>query len=916
MQNSPSTRWFFLLVFIGTVINSFPVQVFGGAGLVLGNFVLVPIALLWGWRFAVPAAAIVFAPTWFYWQFSYGYASVVIEAWALGYWCHQRKKRLLPVLAGYWLSFGLPLVGLQGYLFSALVPLNVLVLVVKYGVNTVLTALLGYILFLNLSRLQSQKPLQIGFRRLMRFCITAAIVMIFSIFLVLEIRSRETTLLEQIQAGLAQDALQTSVRVGDYLSAHRAAITQAAAHASSGGTITDVVANLGAIYPSFLTFLGTDARGQLVATYPDSLLAGARNTDAMDVSHRDYFKLPSTNKQNYISEAFQGRGFGSDPIIAISAPVINEGQFIGVIEGSLNLKSFSNYQAGHHLFESFILIVDGDQKAVFASPALSVPALAPLKQFSSLVHYRDDGIEWFKINQEFYLYASHTVAGGQWLVYSLLPRNYYLAAMSRFVGGAFLFLLLFGIAAFGLAHYLSGLVVSPLEHLLKSMASVGSEVGEHQPLLNRLFTISEITQLQQQFDHMSHRVYSLVKDLQRRSIDVESANNSLTKLNAELEQRVLRRTSELASALNQAEMASAGKSIFLANMSHEIRTPLTGILGSAKSLMREPLSVQAGEKLSWLVMSAESLLEIINDILDLSKLEAGKMSLNIGAFDAKVLAAQSEKLFYVSATDKKLDFTVNCSGCDNIWLCGDALRLSQVINNLISNAIKFTAIGSVRCTLNYTGVTLDVSITDTGIGIDTAKVQGIFQPFEQASSQTSITYGGTGLGLAISYSLVGMMGGELKVKSTLGQGSEFYFSVALPRQEHPTPSAELNVAPSAALHCHVLVVEDNAINRAIVEDMLTYNGAQVTMANNGGEALQALDSGVFDLVLMDCRMPVMDGFEATRQLRARGFSLPVIALTANAYEEDRNACRAAGMDDFVSNPVDEEELLKAILRHC
>lgn len=916
MHLRPPWRWYCALVVVGTLINGFPVQVFGGGDLVLGNVVLLPIALLWGWRLAVPAAALVFAPTWLYWQFSYGHVSVVLEAWALGYMCHQRQKGVLPVLSAYWLLIGLPLVGLQSYLFGALVPLNVWMVVVKYGFNTCLTALLGYILFLMLSHSLNQQPILIGFRGLMRFCITAAIVLIFSAFLVSEIRSREAALLNQIQAGLAQDALYTSQRVGDYLSAHRAALVHAAAQASSGGMLADTVANLGATYPSFLTFLATDADGQLVATYPDTLLAGVQHTDGMGVSQRDYFKWPAAGQQSYISEAFRGRGFGSDPIVAISAAVIRDGHFAGIIEGSLNLKSFSDYQAGHQELDSNLLIVDGDRKVVFASPALSVDALEPLEDVSSFVRRHDDNLQWFKVDDQFYLHARHKVGSTAWVVYSLLNRDLYLASMNHFVGDAILFLLLFGLSAFGLAHYLSGLVVGPLEHLVTGMATVGSGVVEAPSLLNRVFSITEIGQLQQQFDLMTSRVFGLVSDLKRRSADVESANDSLLKLNAELEQRVQRRTSDLAAALQRAELASAGKSMFLANMSHEIRTPLTGILGSAKSLMRESISSQAQEKLRWLVMSAESLLEIINDILDLSKLDSGKMALNKGLFNPRLLAAQSETLFHVSAADKHLQFSVECKVDEGVWLCGDTLRLSQVINNLISNAIKFTATGSVRCVLNYDGQYLRVSVTDTGIGIDAEKAEKIFQPFEQATDQTSVTYGGTGLGLAISHSLIEMMGGKLQVTSSAGRGSEFSFAVALASGAAPVVVDEVEVASNAVLHCRVLLVEDNAINLAIVQDLLTYNGAQVSVATNGVQALEVLETGEFDVVLMDCRMPVMDGFEATRQLRVRGFSLPVIALTANAYEEDRKACRLAGMDDFVSKPVDEEKLLQAILRHC
>jgi signal transduction histidine kinase/AmiR/NasT family two-component response regulator len=373
-----------------------------------------------------------------------------------------------------------------------------------------------------------------------------------------------------------------------------------------------------------------------------------------------------------------------------------------------------------------------------------------------------------------------------------------------------------------------------------------------------------------------------------------------------------------------AEAANRAKASFLAMMSHEIRTPMNGMLGVADLLRTRLTDPEQKKLLEILAGSGESLLRIINDILDFSKIEAEKLELRQQAFTLGGLLAEIEALLNTMARAKGLHLHVVADPALPAAVIGDRQRLSQVLLNLGTNAVKFTDRGEVRIAVGLGARTegaprLEFSVSDTGVGISPESLARLFTPFSQVADRRLHPSNGTGLGLVISQRLVRLMGGEIAVASEPGKGSTFRFALHLPVTEISASAGDVlaRTPGDEALSC--LVAEDNAVNQVIIEAMLKQLGHKVTLVPDGRQALAALARGHFDLVLMDCNMPELDGLETTRQLRqgAAGVLDPdivVIALTANAMDDDRAACLAAGMNDFLSKPVFLHSLRQAIDR--
>lgn len=389
---------------------------------------------------------------------------------------------------------------------------------------------------------------------------------------------------------------------------------------------------------------------------------------------------------------------------------------------------------------------------------------------------------------------------------------------------------------------------------------------------------------------------------------------------------------ELHTAKETADRASAAKSLFLANMSHEIRTPMNGVLGMLELLSHSPLAAQQREYLTMARGSASKLLTIINDILDFSKLEAGRLSLERIPVDLRRQVAEVAALMADAAQRKGLELSCTVAESTPQWVYGDPIRLHQILVNLLDNAIKFTERGMVTLHVVPTEAErLHFVVRDTGIGMTEAEQKQVFAAFVQADGSITRKFGGTGLGLTISRQLVALMGGVLTVHSAPGHGSEFAFvlkletvaaSATAPVAESPPvlPTEEPAVTASTFFQGkQVLLVEDNPVNQLVCQETLRQLGVAASVANNGREALEMLAANNYDLVLMDCQMPEMDGYEATRTLRARerkrgqGERLPIIALTAHAMSGDRDKCLEAGMDDYLSKPFQFEEM-KALLK--
>jgi signal transduction histidine kinase/ActR/RegA family two-component response regulator/DNA-binding transcriptional ArsR family regulator len=427
------------------------------------------------------------------------------------------------------------------------------------------------------------------------------------------------------------------------------------------------------------------------------------------------------------------------------------------------------------------------------------------------------------------------------------------------------------------------------------------------------------------------------ESLRARAVERRQMLEALRDAHDHLEQQVAQRTASLQAEIHERELleqsllraqqaaddASHAKSRFLADMSHEIRTPLNAVIGLAHLHLQDPSGPDARQLVEKILQSGEALLALLDDILDLSKIEAGKLVLSQQAIDLAGLARQVWSLFEINRRGNRVELVLDLPEQAPVWVEGDLLRLRQVLTNLMGNALKFTEQGRVSLQVSARDcpsapglMRLRFAVQDTGIGMTQAQQARLFNAFEQASSDTWQQYKGTGLGLAISALLVKAMGGELQVRSALGQGATFWFEIDAPAL--PAPVAEPAPAASGTLTLEgvkVLLVEDHPLNRLVCEGMLKAQGCQTTSVHDGQQAVDWCCEngfGKIDLILMDVQMPVMDGFEACRQLRAMGCTLPILALTANAFTEDRAASLKAGMNDHLTKPFDPRKLASVL----
>jgi signal transduction histidine kinase/ActR/RegA family two-component response regulator len=453
-------------------------------------------------------------------------------------------------------------------------------------------------------------------------------------------------------------------------------------------------------------------------------------------------------------------------------------------------------------------------------------------------------------------------------------------------------------------------IVEPIVALASSMRQVSSDGN---------FEVQVQSNSQDEIGQLTRGFNDMLAHLQER-------DQMLADRNQELELAVQQATS----ARESAEQALRIKSMFLANMSHEIRTPMNGILGLSEILLQSPLPEREEQHVRTLLQSGRALLKIINEILDFSKIEAGKLVLSPTNFNLSDYLQELIQLFGHQARQQGLALTLQIDKDTPAWVCADAGRLRQILANLLGNALKFTPAGSVvlrvsSSPLANAGVSLVFEVADTGIGISAEQHSQIFEEFNQGDSSAARRHGGTGLGLSIAMGLSRLMDGNMSVQSQPGLGSTFVLKIHAETCAEPATLAAL-MAPSTTLPelaypaCRVLVVEDNLVNQIVVQAALERVGCHVDLADSGAQGVQAVTQQTYDLVLMDCQMPEVDGYEATRQIRLweqaqkSARRLPIAALTAHAMDGDREKCEAAGMDDYLSKPMSISALEQVLLR--
>ena len=405
----------------------------------------------------------------------------------------------------------------------------------------------------------------------------------------------------------------------------------------------------------------------------------------------------------------------------------------------------------------------------------------------------------------------------------------------------------------------------------------------------------------------------------------EERESELIRMKEDLERRVEARTRDLSLAKAAAEQSAKVKSEFLANMSHEIRTPMNAVIGMTYLALESGLDEKQHNYIHKANTAAKNLLGIINDILDVSKIESGKLELHEAPFAFKELISSTLSLIKTQAAAKELKTRVIIDRAIPGRLIADSLRLGQVLTNIGNNAVKFSEPGgtvTLRARLvgeGDEGIVIEFAVEDEGIGISEADQGKLFRAFSQVDGSATRRFGGTGLGLVISKKLVELMGGTIWLESKAGKGSTFYFTVRALRADQPNPDSAEADAPVTPLYAllegkRILVVEDNELNQEVIRELLEGVNVSVTMAENGREAVEMVGDGMFDAVLMDCHMPVMDGYEATRILREKKHfnTMPIIALTASVMDEDVERALESGMNDHVAKPIVPDTLFETL----
>lgn len=914
--------WILLLTLAGFGLSFIP-KPFLSEGLTMFGL---PVAMLVGLLFppvwSIVATFFILAPA--FYQFGFSLPVLLLTALPVVLALLGYKRHLLQPLRigiGYFTLIAVPvLLVYYGVWFSGLSLAVVSAVSITWlgAVMSVLIAHLVYV-FIVLRFKPHRIRGKIDFKYLLAYCFCGLFfIAVFTVSYAF-IHQYQSKQKAQIDSYMRQRTFVLSEQIGDFITEHQDAISLAAHNLSLLDSVSDepdpktaeVMASLGQYSPEFLTFLRADAKGIITQAWPSALMEQVNRSGMLDISERSYFKNVLISQQRYLSDAFRGRGFGQDPIVAVSSPITNaDGKIQGILEGSLSLKTFSQFDA-QNLGGFSMLIEDSEGQVVYASTALGIQSLTNLelpectvKSCEKLAEYQ--GQQWFL--------HSALIQPYNWKVRFLFDYNSFLALTNGSVLTVLQLILLF--ACFGVAagYLLSSFLSEPLKRLIKQIDQFNPQTSRSFRRASKSLVISDLAALEKAFVSLQQRLISAFGELDASRIEEKRLNRELNALNTTLESRIESKTRSLAQALEESQAAGVAKSQFLANMSHEIRTPMNGIIGSCENLMDESLPYPVSRRIRMISQSASNLLMILDSILDWSKIEAGRMQLDHSSFSIQELI---ESAFYLHQ-DAAINKGVTCS-MTNITVLpmavfGDMGKLSQIVNNLLSNAVKFTQEGEITIHVSYEDGVFTLMVADTGVGIAKDKIDTIFEQFAQADASTTRLYGGTGLGLAITQKLVSLMGGTLDVKSELGRGTRF--TVKLPFAVATAAATnDGKTLPQLPENIKVLVVEDNDINAQIVLDMLKAQKIRCVRVANGEQALQALNQIGVDCVLMDCQMPVMDGFEATRRIRAlpgKKSAIPIIALTANAFSEDQQACLNAGMDGYLSKPVRRYQLLSKL----
>ncbi|WP_010557163.1 response regulator [Pseudoalteromonas marina] len=901
-----------LLGLIGGLVNLLPLYFFDSSEFLFGQFFVLCSLVFTGLRYSCLTLAIVSSFLLYRWGHCWPSIVYLLELLWLYIFCLRRSKPILPLGAVFWFLVGLPIIWGIGQFVMDLASLTLIVAVFKYLVNALISLALVDLMSIFVpfaSRAYQGRPLA----RILSYVVSVIIVLVVLITSVFLVNDHHSRIEYEVNAQLEEKAKSISTQLNDYLQFHKNAVVMSSDAIGGGITIQQQLTQLMDLYPGFTTSLYAMPNGYVAKSIPSTLLEGL-SEEKRFVNDRPYFSQAKQYPQGYSSGVFQGRGLGNEPIVALSAPIYRNDEFYGVVEGSLKLERLEQYIPNLFNQTGELIILDAEQRIVFSSLA-QFDILADFKTLDFTISNLGDNQLFRSVNNEVFHTNQYVDTVSKWQVITFYNRKH----LTKVVASAWLPTILFSAVLIFLVvlfiHHLSNLLVQPIIGLTNLMHGFDKSEKQH---FNTESSWYEVLQLQEQFKMLGSALRDSIESLQASNIKNQDLNKQLSQFNQQLEVKVAEQTDELTKAVKSANEANKAKSQFLANMSHELRTPMNGILGMGEVLLRDTtLTDEQRDLLETQQKSSKNLLQILNDILDFSKIEANAMQISPRATLLAPFIENIHSLFSPIIHSNNVEFIIQRSpdlpDCLNV----DDLRLNQIIINLLSNAQKFTQAGFVRLSFDYKDEQLTVSVSDSGIGIEKEQQLLLFSEFTQADASVARKYGGTGLGLAICQGLIKKMEGEITLNSVPGLGSTIKFSIhALKAQIVDLAKRVQEQSLPDLINKHILLVEDNPINRQVIAKMLEPTAVTITMANDGLEALKTLKSNVFDLILMDCQMPNMDGYECTIRIRENEIGedkrVPIIAITANAYEEDKQRCLDVGMDDFISKPVNSQGLYSVI----